>query len=269
MSDSTVPADTAGSTETSTVVPQETPTHGTPVTDGQPPRGDRRRSAGRRAALLAAPLAVLASGALVYQASNAAFTATTSNAGNSWTAGNVYLSDSQNGTALFNVSNVTPGAANKVSKCIKVSYTGNLAANIRLYMPSWTSTARTNPTAGSELIGDYLQAIIQDGTGNNADCSDFVANAYLTSGTTNGETLKTFRTGYSAWANPGTYDGNAVTWSVSGAATKTFKISYWLPDLGENGAPTTNGSFGSLQARYDDIQGSSLSTGFTWEARSS
>jgi hypothetical protein len=214
------------------------------------------------------PVAVLASAALVYQASNAAFTATTSNAGNSWTAGNVYLSDSQNGTALFSVSNVTPGAANKVSKCIKVSYTGNLAANIRLYMPSWTSTARSSP-AGTELIGDYLQSIIEEGTGNNSNCSDFSRTAYVTSGTTNGETLKTFRTNYSAWANPGTYDGDAVTWSVSGAATKTFKITYWLPDIGESGAPTTNGSFGSLQARYDDIQGSTLSTGFTWEARSS
>jgi hypothetical protein len=232
-------------------------------------------------AKVAVPLAVIASGAMIYQASNAAFTATTSTGSNSWTAGSVVLTDSTSGSALFTVSALKPGFAAAASKCVKVSYAGNLNANIRMYVSAYTSTARAAAvgppviTAGTELLGDYLRVGIQDGTGNAADCSDFTPNAYLTSGgapsTTGGESFKAFWTSYNAFPTlPATYDGPATTWAVTGAATKTFKITYWLPDLGETGAPTTFGApFTSLQQKYDDIQGSSLSATLTWQAQSS
>src|SRR5919202_973508 len=54
-------------------------------------RRARRGGGARRAALAVVPLALLGSGAFVYQASNAAFTASTSTGSNTWAAGNVFL----------------------------------------------------------------------------------------------------------------------------------------------------------------------------------
>jgi len=231
----------------------------------------QRRNGARRTAAVTVPLAVLASGWFVYQASNAAFTATTSNPGNNWTAGNVQLSDSQNGTALFNVTNVLPALSNAASKCIKVTYNGNVAAKVKMYLTNWTGTNRSAGTfgagdpGGSDNLASYMYSIIQEGTGNNANCSDFVAGGapnYETSGTTNGEKLDTFRQNTTAWGTSD-YDGGAHVWNVTGGETKTFKVTYWLPDkaAGDPGAPAT-------QAAEDDLQGSSLSVRLVWEARS-
>jgi hypothetical protein len=251
-------------------------------------RGERRRGGGaRRAALAVVPLALLGSGALVYQASNAAFTASTSTGTNSWTAGNVMVSNTTSGSTSISISNLKPGfaatASNAQSKCVQVSYAGNLAANVRMYVSAFNSVARpgsgagsiSGMAAGSEKLEDYLRVAIEEGTGANSDCTDFTASGkYLTtanaSASTGGELFKTFKTGYAAFPTlPAGYDGNATTWAVSGPATRTFKVTYWLPDMGETGAPTLAGSFATPQARFDDLQGSALSATLTWEAQNS
>src|SRR4051812_44560547 len=91
----------------------------------------RHKAPVRRGALLrksAVPIGLIASGALVWNASYAAFTATTVNPGNSWSTGSVALSDSQGGsssgatgTALWSgQTNLIPGSTG--TKCIKVTY---------------------------------------------------------------------------------------------------------------------------------------------------
>jgi hypothetical protein len=247
-----------------------TPTSSPEADDGL--AGGRRRSrrpggaGARRAAFAVVPLALLATGALIYQASNAAFTASTATGANSWAAGNVFVTNSSAGSALFSVSGLKPTLATAAtSKCLTVNYTGNLAANVRLYLTGYSSTVRpAGPpgpgTAGTTDLGDYLRVIVEEGGGSQPACGDFTPDRYLTSGTTNGQTIKSLKTALTGFGS--TYPGGDNTsWAPSGAATKTYKITYWLPDIGEVGAPT--------QSALDDLQNSSLGTAFTWEAQNS
>ena len=80
------------------------------------------------------PLGILASAGVVWQSSYAAFSATTSNAGNTLTAGTVKLTDSANGTAMLNATGLKPGSTG--SACIKLTYGGSLAGNTKLYVAS-------------------------------------------------------------------------------------------------------------------------------------
>jgi hypothetical protein len=239
------------------------------------PAGGRRRfrrshgTGARRAALAVVPLALLGSGALIYQASNAAFTASTSTGSNSWTAGNVFVTNSSAGSALFSVSALKPTtAAAATAKCLTVSYTGNLAANVRMYLTGYSSTLRpAGPpgpvAAGTTDLGDYMRVIVEEGSGTQSNCSDFTPSRYLTSGTTNGQTIHSLSTALTSFGS--TYPGPSNTsWaapasSQASPSTLTYRVTYWLPDIGQTGAPT--------QTALDDLQNTSLSTTFTWEAQ--
>src|SRR3712207_1276823 len=97
------------------------------------PEAPRRRFGIRGALTVAAPVALIASAALVWQASNAAFTATTDNTGNNFSSGSVALGDDDSATALLTPSNLKPGSTN--AECIKVSYTGTLASSgVKLFV---------------------------------------------------------------------------------------------------------------------------------------
>ena len=78
---------------------------------------------------LLAIVGVIGSSAMVWQASNAAFTATTNDGVNSFAAGTVALSDNDLGTALFSATNLKPGSTGQA--CIRVTYSGTLAAGVR------------------------------------------------------------------------------------------------------------------------------------------
>jgi hypothetical protein len=72
-----------------------------------------------------APVAAfLVVGALVVVGSRAAFSATTANTANAWSAGTVVLSDDDSGSAMFNMSLMKPGSTS--AKCIVVTYSGTL-----------------------------------------------------------------------------------------------------------------------------------------------
>lgn len=68
----------------------------------------------------------------------AAFSATTSNTGNQISAGTVDIEDNDAGATLYSVDNAKPGPA--VEKCIKVTYTGSLDSDVKLYTPSTLSS---------------------------------------------------------------------------------------------------------------------------------
>lgn len=90
------------------------------------------RTAGHRRRLAILAAALLISSGLTLRASLAAFTATTCNPSNQWTTGTVALSDDDSGTARFSAAAMVPGGANASgTKCIKVSYTGTVTADIR------------------------------------------------------------------------------------------------------------------------------------------
>src|ERR1700712_4334228 len=137
--------------------------------------------ASRSAKLLAAtvPLGIVASGVLVWQSSYAAFSATTTNPNNTFSAGSVLLTDNhQPSSVLFNATALVPGSTD--SSCIKVTYNGNLAADVKLYVKSGDLTNTTGD------LSPYLTFQVAEGTGNATDCSDFAgaSNLYTPTGST-------------------------------------------------------------------------------------
>src|SRR4051812_28959751 len=91
--------------------------------------GDRKRR------ILLSVLIVGALGGLAGFGTWSAFTATTTNSGNSYAGGSVSIQDDSGlSTALINLSNQAPGVA--TTKCIRIKYTGSLASTVHFYVPS-------------------------------------------------------------------------------------------------------------------------------------
>jgi len=200
---------------------------------GRRPRRATRRRRGPGVVVLV-PLALLASSAVVYQASNAAFSAQTTNGTNNWASGSVTISDDDSGNALVNLSNLKPG--DTATKCINVTYTGSLAATVKLYTSASTDTG----------LGQYLDFSIDEGTGATGgaslDCTGFtLGSALFPAGTLSG-----FLTAKNSYPN------GVSTWAPAGAsnAVKSYRFIWTLQD--NNAA-----------------QNKSASATFTWEARNS
>ncbi len=187
----------------------------------------------RLVAAAAAPVALLASGGIVWAASYSAFSATTANPTSNWTSGTVALSDDDNDTALFTASNLKPGATG--TKCVNVTSTGSLASTVKLYGTSYSST---------KGLADNINLKVEQGTGStNAACSGFTGASTLYDGV-----MSTFGTTKTSFAN------GVGSWAPTGTATevKSFRVTYTL-------SATTP----------DTAQGGSAALGFTWESQNS
>lgn len=176
----------------------------------------------------AVPVALLVSGGLVLQASNAAFSATTENAANNWRSGTVVLTDDDNGVAMFTESNLRPGATGE--NCITVAYTGSLAASVKLYA-----------SAVTDGLGANLQVTVEQGTGGSfGSCTGFTGSQIYTG------TLGGLPTTYGAGV--GTFAPDADP--AAGSRAATYRFSYVLD------AATPNSE-----------QGKTSTATFTWEAQ--
>jgi hypothetical protein len=214
-------------------------------------RGRRRRAGSRGLALAVIPVAVLGSGALVYQASNAAFTATTSSTAQ-FSSGTVSLTNSAN--VAFNVSGIKPGDSG--NRCIDVTYGGSLTAAVKLYLTNYSSTGPASPNN----LADFLRLTLQEGAGT---CASNPAYSYIAgTNATTGASLVTLKT------NSSNYGNGIGSW---GAATNgdvhSFIITWWLPDYGGTGPAFGSAGAPADQATFDAVQGSTASASFTWEAR--
>ena len=178
-------------------------------------------------------------GTLVAYSAFSAFSSTTSNSGNSFAAGTVNIGDNDAGAAMYSVSNREPGDI--VEKCIKVTYTGTLDADVKLYTAS---------SIGS--LGPYVNLTITPGTqavSTFPDCTGFVADG----GNLFNGTLSSFAAAHSSFANglvdnPG---GVATKWVTNDAVVYKFTLTL-ADDNSANGGS------------------SALTTGshaFSWEAR--
>ena len=179
------------------------------------------------------PLAVLASGGLVWQSSYSAFSATTSNPTSNWSAGTVALSDDDSNTALFTANGLKPGATG--TKCIAVTSTGSLAATVKLYGTAYATTGGLAPN---------INLKVEEGTGaTTASCTGFTGAATLYDGamSTFGTTKTSFATGVSSWAPTGTV-----------SETKAYRFTYALS-----------------ASTPDTAQGGTAAIGFTWESQNS
>jgi hypothetical protein len=164
-------------------------------------------------------MALVASGALVFQASRAAFTATTSTGTNSWSSGSVVLGDDDSGTALFTANGLSGGET--ASRCIAVTYSGDTAATVRLYLGS-------SATTGTDLR-PFLTLAVEEGTGGSfADCSGFTPTSALYTGTL---TENPTAGDQPDWATDHPdYANGLSTWAPDGTApdTRVYRFTYTL-----------------------------------------
>jgi len=170
----------------------------------------------------------------------AAFSGTTANAGNSFAAGTVSLTDNDGGGTLLSLTNAIPGET--ATGCIKVTYGGSLAADVKLF-----GTA-------SGGLAPYLTLKVTRGTdsgGTFPDCGSFTADTRDYSGNGAGViyngTLSSFPSSYAAGiTDPDNGTGGTETWTTS--EVHAYKLEVTLQN---NTA----------------AQGQSGSASFTWEAR--
>jgi hypothetical protein len=178
----------------------------------------------------AVPVGVVVSATVVWQSTSAAFTASTDNAGNSWQSGTVVLTDSDSGAALFTTTDdgaLKPGSTR--SRCIQVDYTGDLDADIRLYVTAPESTTDGTPAPVVKSLDPYLLmtvergADITDGSTLAGDCTGFTPSTVLFTDTT--RTMAQLKT-------HGDYDSGlrVGTTPVSQDTHLTFKIAYLVED---------------------------------------
>ncbi|WEO75809.1 hypothetical protein BJQ94_10465 [Cryobacterium sp. SO2] len=189
------------------------------------------------------PAAILVAGLMVFQASNAAFSSSTRNPGNSWSTGSVTLTDDDNGTAGFQVTNATPGDTGQ--KCIVVTASSSVPGIVKAYVQNLSPSAQG--------LEDYITLIIEQGTGGSfADCTGFTVDPTVTvlpaeSLTTLSTVNQNYATGGSAWATTGNTAGESRTYRGT-----------WEFD-----------ATGLSQLEIDALQGASTSIDLVWELQNS
>jgi len=170
-----------------------------------------------------------------------AFTATTANAGNSFTSGSVILTDDDLGVAMLSLTNAKP--ADTDSSCINVTYTGTLPATVRMY----------GTTSGTGL-DPYLNVTVTRGTiavPAFDTCAGFVADL----------------TNYTGAGAGVVYDGTLAAFPDSYAAGIVDPTS-GSPESWTN--PESHAYRITVTVADDDLaQGKNTTQTFTWEARNS
>lgn len=191
----------------------------------------------RRKILITVAIVALV-GAAVGMGTFSAFSSTTSNSGNTFAAGTVHLTDNDSGSAMYNVSAGAPGTA--VVKCIKLTYSGTLAANVKLYT-----------TSSLGAVANEIDLTVEKGTSSGSptfpDCGTFNSEATVYNGT-----LAGFASAHGSYANGASaYPSSQTQWNENDTLVYRFTLTL-QDDNGANGGATP------------------LSTGahgFTWEAR--
>ena len=184
---------------------------------------------GLRLNIVVAILALVFVSALVVRTSASAFSATTDNTANQWTAGDVVLVDDDLTATMFTVTALKP--LDPQTECITVTYQGSLDAAVTLYGAV---------TAGDGLDA-YLDLTVYRGTGGTfGDCTGFTSSETVYTGTLDG-----FATDHTDFGN------GAGTWAPTG------------------GAPDDDMTYQFVVTLQDDnaAQGLTATATFTWEAQ--
>ena len=188
-------------------------------------------------AAITTPIALVAAGALVWNASYSAFTGQTRNSGNEWSTGSVNLTDDDNGQARFRVTNMLPGDTQ--TKCITVTANASVPSTVKGYS--------ANPVTSPQGLENYIKVTIDSGTGGSfADCTGFTPEgpAHVTN------------TPLSAIAQVNTFEQGFGGWAVdAGTKEKTYRLK-WTFD-------TT----GLTQSQIDQFQGAKTGIDMQWEMR--
>ncbi len=164
----------------------------------------------RTSLVVAVVAGILGGGMLVWDSSQALFHGKTVNPINAWAAGTVSISDDDAGTALFTASGIMPGDYGV--KCINVTYTGTVAADVRVYA-ALTGTG----------LGPYVDLTVEQGTGGTfASCGSFAAEVSTTGTMAAFAAARTdFASGFGTWA------------PAAGGQTRSYRVAWAMrPDNG-------------------------------------
>ena len=180
-------------------------------------------------------------GAVAGTGAFSAFSKTTSNAGNTVTAGDVTITNDSPATASYNLPTAKPG--DSAERCIQVTYTGSLTSTVKFYRGA---------LSGANGLEDDVNLVITKGTGTSATCTDFAAassGSAIYSGTLGAMSATSFSNGISVFNRAG-----SATWTNTGPNNVvTFRITATLS-----------------ASTPDTEQGKTTGThSFTWEAQNS
>jgi hypothetical protein len=168
---------------------------------------------------------------MVWQGSQAAFTAETFNAGNNWQAGSVTLSNDGTGGAMFSIGHLVPG--DTAQKCIVVTATGEPGI-VKLY---------TTDNVSDGLENNITMKIEQGTDGTFNDCTGFTATA-----THAVQPLATLFADHASYAN------GILPWTTTAATeTQTYRFT-WTFDVGS-----------LTEAQVNALEGKSVRTTIEWE----
>jgi hypothetical protein len=200
-------------------------------------------------AALASPVALIATGALVYQASFAAFTAQTSNDDNRWATTEAITLDTDRPAALFvDVPEIVPGYSK--AECINVVPNSGPESSVRLY-----AAASTDPVDAE--LQDELTLTVEAVTGaalgtapSEVDCRAATPVIAVASGT-----LADLVADRAEWS-----EAAAGAWAVPAASTaaRTYRVTATFN-------PTVDANF--TQAELDALQGKTAGISLVWERR--
>lgn len=194
------------------------------------PTNDRRD---RLAAILVAGVVGLALVAvMITRTSQAVFTASVDNSGNSFEGGTVTLGDNDAGAALFEIPAMDPGET--YTNCINVEYTGSITS------PSAVKVYSGAAPDESGSLGDHIEITVERGTSDSTtfgDCGTFALEATPLPATP----LSTFYTTNTD------YGSGVGTWTpTTTPETRTYRVTAELlstvPDT-EEGATVSGVTF--------------------------
>ncbi len=175
----------------------------------------------RYARWLAVPVGLVVSALLIWQASYAAFSDTTTNPDNSWTSGSVTITDTRNGVAMFQAADLVPGSTE--FQDITVAYEGTLDALVKVYGAEFEVLEPSDdgqtlePVDSGETLAEHIWLTIE---GNEGDSFGVGPRGTIYAGT-----LDQFATTYGR-------DSTALRYHVAGKSdmTGTFRFTYRVQD---------------------------------------
>lgn len=169
---------------------------------------------GRKRKWLLTLMVIGVTGSIAGFGTYSAFSSTTTNSGNRFAAGTVQLGDNDLGSPIYNVTNQKPNA--DTVKCIQVTYSGSLDADVKLY-----TTTTTIPASAANLSLTIHKGTSTGGSGF-PDCGTFTAQG----GAIYSGSLYDFQQNKSSFANGvSVYPGSQTAWQTGDALVYRFTVS--------------------------------------------
>ena len=168
----------------------------------------------RTKTILRSLLAIGAAGALAAFGTMSAFSSTTSSQDNEINTGTVEIGDNDGDQVMYAVSNAKPNQT--ITRCIRVTYTGTLDSDVKLFTPSTI-----------DALGPHVNLKIEPGTQSAAtfpNCAgDFTPEA---GGAIYNASLSSFASAHNAWSN-GLVDnpGAGTKWALNDSVVYRFTLT--------------------------------------------